>query len=260
MQPFWLKAHLPELALANVKNCTHIFLKLLQTQTWAVPEGWRCRQARCRSCALTATGAHQENNLTAKAQGHNNTRGSRLGLQGNPVVSVIPMALSGLFLMRHHSSPSAYLSPERESFARTRVSPHPDFPLAEARLCLQQEVGREQCTKSWSLQGHDRMINQAVVHKERNHKPATKPNKVQVISLGGSDANVGHGDFMVLLAGCTRGQSEPICTDSLCPSHAGGAGHTQWLLTLSDGTKPEMHFLCMFSFFAVFVEAFTGWI
>lgn len=61
------------------------------------------------------------------------------------------------------------------------------------------------------------MINQVVVYKERKFKPAPKPNKVKVISLGGSDANVGHSDLMVLLAGCTRGHSESICTDRLCP-------------------------------------------
>lgn len=35
------------------------------------------------------------------------------------------------------------------------------------------------------------------------------------LSLGGSDANAGHGDFRVLLVRCTRSHSE--CTDSLCP-------------------------------------------
>lgn len=163
-KPFWLKAHLPELALANVKKCTHISIKLLQTQALlstlslnAVPEGWRCS----RHTAGAVPSLPQEH--ARKIISHQKLKGTII--QGNPVVSIIPVALSGLFLMRHNSSPSAYLSPYRESFVRTCVSP--DSPLAEARLSFQQEVGREQCTRSWSLQGHDRVINQAVAYKER---------------------------------------------------------------------------------------------
>lgn len=104
-KPFWLKAHLPELALANVKKCKYIFLKLLQTQ--ALLSTLRMLFQRDGGAGSHTAGAvpslPQEH--ARKTISQQKFQGSVI--QGNPVLSGIPVALSGLFLMRHNSSPSA---------------------------------------------------------------------------------------------------------------------------------------------------------